>query len=161
MTVPTNSHSLRAFWSHLFHPSIPFYFSSLSEFHKGLEDWIWNLKRGPDTSFSCLFGVFFFFSGQGEKREIGPETKPACALPCDVCQIPSMPLLRPLSLLHVSSLLHHLSEFISSFFLSLLFTSAPSHLARFCRGDVIAYRSSFPDLLQRGGRVTSSTRTLL
>lgn len=61
MTVPTNSHSLRAFWSHLFHPSIPFYFSSLSEFHQGLEDWIWNLMRGPDTGFSCLFGAFFFF----------------------------------------------------------------------------------------------------
>lgn len=108
-----------------------------------------------------MFVWSFFSSGQGEKCEIGPETKPACALPCDVCQIPCMPLLRPLSLLHVSSLLHHLSEFISSFFLSLLFTSAPSHLAPLCRGDVIVYRSSFPDILQRGGRVTSSIRTLL
>lgn len=160
MTVPTNSHSLRAFWSHLF-PSI---YSILLFEPLRIPQRSGGLDMESDERPGYRFFMFVwscFPSGQGEKREIGPETKPACALPCDVCQIPSMPLLRPLSLLHVSSLLHHLSEFISSFFLSLLFTSASSHLAPFCRGDVIVYRLSFPDLLQRGGRVTSSSRTLL
>lgn len=128
MTVPANRHSLRPSGFHLFHPSNLSYFLSLGKLHKDLIGMWW--VAWMQVFFMCvrvLFRFFVFFLTR--RRDIFKQSKHA-AFHVMFKIPPPVPPFHPLSLRPVSSL-HHLSEFISFLFLSLLFTSAPSHLALF------------------------------
>lgn len=116
-----------AFWFHLFHPSIPFYFLTISEFHKGL------IGLESDEWPGCRFLMFcfgFFMDKEKNVKSVRKQSKHTL-FHVRCFKFPPWPPFRPLSLCPVPSLLRRLSEFISSSFHSLVFTSAPSHLAPF------------------------------